>query len=589
VTDVGEGVASIGLPPLLSWKRLPSAPSLLSARKPPSPRSSCGASAARYNRVVSEVLYRKWRPQRFSEVVGQEPVTRTLRNSVSAGKLAHAYLFCGPRGTGKTTLGRLLAKVANCAGPVDGEPCNECASCLAFNEGRAMDFIEQDAASHNSVDDIRQLRENVILTPMAGGRKVYLLDEAHMLSSGAKNALLKTLEEPPDHIIFVLATTEPHKLDATITSRCQRFDLRRIPMTAVVERLTVICDAESYSLDAKALEEIARSATGSLRDAINGLEQVVAYYGTSPTIEQVREALGLNVDARSGELARMSLAGDLAGGFKLLASVRDDGADMKQFNKQVTGYLRNLLLAKTGALEGLDLPREAAEEAKEVASRLDRGEIVRVLRAFAEADFRDDSQSSLPLELAFVESASGVEDGMSQERGSSSQQGKAAAAPPVANRPTNDGGVVAAAPASEKPVEVAGAPPATPVSSGAEASLLDQVRQACKDSDRQLSGLLNGSCEVRSVDGDVVTLGFYHTFHLERIESGPLAKRLEEMFSTVLGRPVTLAFEHAPRERVASTSKGGHLVQAARELGAQPIGSVAAEGGPDGEPRRDES
>ncbi len=184
---------------------------------------------------MSEVLYRKWRPQRFSEVVGQDPVTRTLRNSVVSDRgLAHAYLFCGPRGTGKTTLGRLLAKVANCSVPADGEPCNECPSCIAFNEGRAMDFIEQDAASHNSVDDIRQLRENVVLTPMAGGRKVYLLDEAHMLSSGAKNALLKTLEEPPPHIIFVLATTEAHKLDATITSRCQRFDLRRIPMTAVV-------------------------------------------------------------------------------------------------------------------------------------------------------------------------------------------------------------------------------------------------------------------------------------------------------------------------------------------------------------------
>jgi DNA polymerase III subunit gamma/tau len=539
---------------------------------------------------VSEVLYRKWRPQRFSEVVGQEPVTRTLRNSVSAGKLAHAYLFCGPRGTGKTTLGRLLAKAANCSAPADGEPCNECDSCIAFNEGRAMDFVEQDAASHNSVDDIRQLRENVILTPMAGGKKVYLLDEAHMLSSGAKNALLKTLEEPPDHIIFVLATTEAHKLDATITSRCQRFDLRRIPMTAVVERLTVIREAERYSLETAALEEIARGATGSLRDAINGLEQVVAYYGTSPSIEQVREALGLNVDARSGELARLSLAGDLAGGLKLIASARDDGADMKQFNKQVAGYLRNLLLAKTGALESLDLPRESAEEAKEIASRLDRGEIVRVLRAFAEADFRDDSQSSLPLELAFVESASGVEEDRSREPGARSQPASAAVAAPVASRQTNDSGVVAAAPESEKPVEsapIAQAPRAAPVASGAEASLLDQVRQACKDSDRQLSGLLNGSCEVRSVDDDVVTLGFYHTFHLERIESGPLAKRLEEMFSTVLGRPVKLAFEHAPRERVASTSKGGHLVQAARELGAQPIGSVSTEGGPDGEPRRE--
>jgi len=545
---------------------------------------------------VSEVLYRKWRPQRFSEVVGQDPVTRTLRNSVVSERgLAHAYLFCGPRGTGKTTLGRLLAKAANCSAPADGEPCNECVSCVAFNEGRAMDFIEQDAASHNSVDDIRQLRENVVLTPMAGGRKVYLLDEAHMLTSGAKNALLKTLEEPPPHIIFVLATTEPHKLDATITSRCQRFDLRRIPMTAIVERLAQICGAEGYALEAAALEEIARSATGSLRDAINGLEQVVAYYGTSPSIEQVREALGLNVDARSGELARLALGSDLAGGLKLIASVRDDGADMKQFNKQVAGYLRNLLLARTGAVEALDLPREAAEEAKEIASRLDRSEIVRVLRAFAEADFRDDSQSSLPLELAFVEAAGGGSQdpgARRQEAGAGSDQVRAAIATPVAAGQASDGGVVAAAPEAKntaEPTPSVNASPAVAGSSGGPESLLDRVRQACRDSDRQLSGLLNGSCEVKSEEGDVVTLGFYHTFHLERIESGPYAQRLEELFSTVLGRPVKLQFEHAPRERVATTSRGGHLVQAARELGAQPIGSTATEGGPDGEPRRDES
>ncbi|MEE8346193.1 MAG: DNA polymerase III subunit gamma/tau, partial [Dehalococcoidia bacterium] len=164
--------------------------------------------------------------------MGQEPVTRTLRNAVAAGRIAHAFLLSGPRGTGKTSLGRLIAKAANCAAPAEGEPCNECESCLAFLEGRAMDFVEQDAASHNSVDDIRQLRENVMLNPMSGRYKVYLLDEAHMLSSSAENALLKTLEEPPPHIIFVLATTDPHKVTPTITSRCQRYDLRRIPTPA---------------------------------------------------------------------------------------------------------------------------------------------------------------------------------------------------------------------------------------------------------------------------------------------------------------------------------------------------------------------
>ena len=270
-----------------------------------------------------------------------------------------------------------------------------------------MDFVEQDAASHNSVDDIRQLRENVILSPMSGGRKVYLLDEVHMLSTGAKNALLKTLEEPPPHIIFVLATTEAHKLDADDHLALPAVRPAAHPDDAMWSSgWEQICAGRGLlRWTPRRLEDIGRGASGSLRDAINGLEQVVTYYGNAPAVEQVREALGLSTDVRSGELAKLALSGDLAGGLKLIAAVRDDGADMKNFNKQVVDYLRNLLLAKSGALEALDLPREAAEEAKQLASGLDRGEIVRVLKAFAAADFRDDAQASLPLELAFVESA----------------------------------------------------------------------------------------------------------------------------------------------------------------------------------------
>jgi DNA polymerase III gamma/tau subunit len=298
----------------------------------------------------------------------------------------------------------------------------------------------------------------------------------------------------------------------------------------------------------------------------------------------VRDALGLRTDQRSGELVRLALTGDLAGGLGLIAKVRDDGADMKNFNKQVVDYLRNLLLAKSGALEALDLPREAAEEAKQVAAGSERSEIVRVLKAFAEADFRDDAQASLPLELAFVESASGA----SLTREAAKPLASEVVQPTVGPaEPQTAAPVMAQANGgseqTEPPAERVAAVPRAP----RDQTLLDRVRQACRDTDKQLSGLLNGSCEVKSEEGDVVTLGFYHTFHLERIESGPYAQRLEELFSNALGRKVIVAFEHSPRERTSTPAKGGHLVQAARELGARPITNTVIEGGPDGEPRRE--
>ena len=550
---------------------------------------------------MTEVLYRKWRPQSFGEVAGQEPITRTLRNSVASGRLAHAYLLCGPRGTGKTSLGRLLAKAANCAAPLDGEPCNKCGSCTAFLEGRAMDFIEQDAASHNSVDDIRQLRENVILTPMSGQRKVYLLDEVHMLSNSAENALLKTLEEPPPHIIFVLATTDPHKVSATIISRCQRFDLRRIPASAVVQRLAQICQAEGFALDEASLEEIARSATGSLRDAINALEQVVTYYGRSPALEQVQEALSLSVDARSGQLAQLALACDLSGGLKLIAAVRDDGADMRQFARQTVNYLRGLMLVKAGAEEALDLPREMVAGVKAEASKLSRADIIRALRTFGRVDFRDDwsaSGGSLPLELALVEF---VAEAAPPSPAARAEPAARARPEPQFSIPVAEMGQVASTVTSatiDPPLEANGAqeeasvpereaPPAP-----AAGNILEQVRQVCKDTEKQLSALLNGSCEVKSADGDKVVLGFYHTFHLERIEAGSSAGRLDELFSAALGRPVKVVYEHSPRSRPAPSDRpapGGRLVQAARELGARAIPRTThTEGGQDGEPRRNE-
>ncbi|MEE8385422.1 MAG: hypothetical protein V3S01_05865, partial [Dehalococcoidia bacterium] len=406
----------------------------------------------------------------------------------------------------------------------------------------------------------------------------------------AENALLKTLEEPPPHIIFVLATTEPHKVTATIISRCQRFDLRRIPSPAVVERLAFICEKEGFSLDEIALQEMARSAGGSLRDAINALEQTVTYYGPSPNLEQVREALGINVDARSAELSRILLsggpsAGSLAEALKLVATVRDDGVDMRRFSREVVDYLRELLLVKADAADSLDQPRETLAEMQTLTREVDGAEIVRALKALGRLDFRDDPQSSLPLELALVELAPERESPATPEAAPkpapAPEPAAVAEAEPQFSIPvsgteevaaTTAGATVSAAEEVGETPPPAGVPPdPSSASGGPGQALLTQVREACKESDKQLSALLNASCEVKSQEGDVLTLGFYHTFHLERVEAGGYLGRLNELFSQALGRPVTIELAHSPRRPTPGKIKGGHLARAARELGAKPV------------------
>jgi len=566
----------------------------------------------------SEVLYRKWRPQSFSELVGQDPITQTVRNSLSSGRVAHAYLFCGPRGTGKTSMGRLLAKAANCLQPADGEPCNTCDSCQSYLEGRAMDLVEMDAASNRGIEEIRKLRDRVGLAPMAGRYKVYLVDEVHMLTAEAYNALLKTLEEPPPHIIFILATTESHKVPATIISRCQRFDFHRLPLAAVVSRLEYICRQESIQIEEVALQEIARSASGSLRDAINLVEQLSNYYGSSPSLEQVRDSLGLTGDARARQLLRHVLEKDLSGGLKLIAAVRDDGVDMRQFQREVgddgvdmrqfqrevVNYLRSLLVVKAGAEDTLDLAAEEVEEMRSLSSAAAREDILRALRGFGQADFRDDPQSSLPLELALAEHVLGpaapaqvaageVEPGTRPPFPSGRQaapkqpsslrtrlqekEEQAAPQPPKTAEPPSAG--------ESKETEAA---PAAATAAGDD--VLQRVRLACKEADRRVAAYLNGSCEVQSLENGVLVLAFYKqfAFHREKIEAPANRRMVEEAASRVLGQTITLECTVCERQRPEGkpAMRGGHLVQAARQMGARPV--VGGKGGSSGE-SRDES
>lgn len=353
--------------------------------------------------MASEVWYRKWRPQRFAEVAGQEHITRTLANAVVARRVAHAYLFCGPRGTGKTTTARLLAKAINCEQNVGGEPCNHCASCRGVAEGRALDLIEMDAASNRGIDEIRNLRDKVGYSPTSSAYKVYLLDEAHELTQHAFDALLKTLEEPPPHVIFVLATTEAERVPATILSRCQRHDFRRIRIVDAVHRMREICEGEQVHLPEGALDLIARRATGSLRDGINLLEQVVASSGPQPTLAEVREALGLGGDGHALALVQQAVAGELAPALESIARARDEGVEMRQLQRSVMNQLRALLLIKAGAEMTLELGEESLAQLRQVAEHVQPESVLRLLRLVSAIDFRTDVLASLPLELALAE------------------------------------------------------------------------------------------------------------------------------------------------------------------------------------------
>jgi DNA polymerase-3 subunit gamma/tau len=354
---------------------------------------------------MSQALYRKWRPSQWEQVVGQEHVVQTLRNAVLSNRVAHAYLFAGPRGTGKTTTARLLAKAVNCLDPdLAKRPCDECEHCQAVNQGRFLDLIEIDAASNTSVEDVRDLRDKINFSPNQGRYKVYIVDEVHMLSTAAFNALLKTLEEPPSHAIFILATTEIHKIPATVLSRCQRHEFRRIPVNDIVARLKKMAEAENLQIEDDALTLVARQATGSLRDAISLLDQL-ASGGDVITLDLARSLLGTATSQSVLELIGLILEKDAAKGLDLIYRTLDAGADPRQFARQIVDYLRTLLLIRMGNARLVDAPAEVRATAAKQAQILRLDEILRLIRLFNQAanEARNNWQPSLPLEVAVVE------------------------------------------------------------------------------------------------------------------------------------------------------------------------------------------
>ncbi len=520
--------------------------------------------------MTSQVFYRKWRPQTLAEVVGQEHVTRTLRNALETGRVAHAYLFCGPRGTGKTSTGRILAKAMNCLNSGKGEPCNACEMCQAITRGNAMDIIEIDAASNRKIDDVRDLRERVKFAPATARYKVYIIDEVHMLTTEASNALLKTLEEPPPQAVFILATTEPHKLLPTILSRCQRFDFRKLSHGVVVSKLMRICEDEGIAVESQGLGLVARSVSGSLRDAENVLQQLVTYYGDRIDTHQIEDMLGVTSDFRVRELARHIVERDISAGLATINSVVGDGIDLLQFNRGLVDYLRNMLWVKSGAAASVDIASEDLAEMEGLTGKISMESLVQALKIFGEVDLRSKDYSSLPLELALVDcTLAGAGDAPVQAEGKGERKKeRLPAKSPAREKVSPVEPPVTASSAEQVPVV---APPAA-----GPQSEIERVRSQWTEFVDTLKGVgsggnvdafLRSACQPEAVEGDTLVLAFYHTFHKDKIEDPKYCRMVEKKLGEKFGNPSKVRCVLRPKAEQRPTE--GHLVKAALEMGGR--------------------
>ena len=534
-------------------------------------------------------LYHRWRSSTFSEVVAQEHVTRTLRNAVARGKIVHAYLFCGPRGTGKTSTARILAKAVNCLDPRDGEPCNRCASCVAMNEGRAIDLIEIDAASNRGIDDARELRDKIKFSPGESRYKVYIIDEAHMLTSEASNALLKTLEEPPDHAILILATTESHKILPTILSRCQHFDFRRIPLRAIVDQLQMICESEGLAPGEGVLDRVARMARGSLRDAESLLDQLVAYCGETIELEEAREVLGLTGEESVPDLADALLAGDLARGFMLIDGLAEMGADLRHFTRELVDYLRAIAVVKSGAVTSLseEFRHEEIVRLKALSDEWGYRRLVAAIKTFGELDGRmkQESFGQVHLEMAFMEAALPEDQALSADAISARRVTMSPPPPPQSTMGASPGSAPPAVVEIERRQGVAPVerPTLETASGGAEVTAavpsldLATVRSLWRRAVTEIGAsgakavamALEGGHPMKVADNVVVVGVDENRLWRKTLETPGAAAKVATVLGSIFGTKVAVRFEYGARiSREALPSQRDAVVEAAvHELG----------------------